>query len=409
LAERRGAKIAYIFETHFHADFVSGHLDLARLTGAKIIYGPGAQTDFPVHLAREGETFSIGDVTVRVMHTPGHTPESVCYVLQTGDKPVAVFTGDTLFVGEVGRPDLLEGFDIGREKQARDLYRSLHDKLLRLPEDVVVYPAHGPGSLCGKNIGKEKQSTIGREKQFNYALREMTEDEFVEMVLSGLTQAPQYFVQNALINRRGCDSLETVLERNARRLSYDDVLREIESGATVLDVRNGADFGAGHIPGAYQVGLDGAFAVWVGTVLDIRTRLVVVAPAGREREAVLRLARVGADNVAGYFDMADWRGETATMPNIQPAQITPESAIVLDVRNEGERHAGHLPYALNIPVRRLLEESSTLDPNAKYQIHCGGGYRSVIAASILQARGFTDVANVEGGFAAIKAQLPVVV
>ncbi len=409
LAERRGAKIAYIFETHFHADFVSGHLDLARLTGAKIVYGPGAQTDFTVHNARDGETFAVGELTVRVMHTPGHTPESVCYVLERGGKPVAVFTGDTLFVGEVGRPDLLEGFDIGREKQARDLYRSLHDKLLRLPDDVVVYPAHGPGSLCGKNIGEEKQSTIGREKQFNYALREMTEDEFVEMVLSGLTAAPQYFVQNALINRRGYDSLETVLERNARRLSYDDVRREIEAGAVVLDVRNGTDFGAGHIPGAYQVGLDGSFAVWAGTVLDIRKRMVVVAPAGREREAILRLARVGADNVAGYFDVADWQGELQTLPNLKPAQITPERAVVLDVRNEGEWLSGHLPYAKHFPLRQLIDDSSSLDPNAAYQIHCAGGYRSVIAASLLQARGFANVANIEGGFAAIKAELPVVV
>ncbi|MCS7084523.1 MAG: MBL fold metallo-hydrolase, partial [Bacteroidia bacterium] len=256
LAQRRGARIAYIFETHFHADFVSGHLDLARLTGAQIVYGPGAQTDFPVRIAADGEEFALGSVVIRVMHTPGHTPESVCYLLVAEGKPVAVFTGDTLFVGEVGRPDLLEGFDIGREEQARDLYRSLHQKLLLLPDDVVVYPAHGPGSLCGKNIGKEKQSTIGRERQLNYALQAMSEDEFVEMVLSGLNAAPQYFVQNALINRRGYDSLEAVLERNVRRLTHEQALEEIKNGAAVLDTRNGAEFCAGHIPGAYQVGLD---------------------------------------------------------------------------------------------------------------------------------------------------------
>jgi glyoxylase-like metal-dependent hydrolase (beta-lactamase superfamily II)/rhodanese-related sulfurtransferase len=409
LAAARGARIAYVLETHFHADFVSGHLDLARLTNAKVVFGPGAQTNFPIHNAHDGEILPLGQAQIRVIHTPGHTPESVCYLVIENGKPRAVFTGDTLFVGEVGRPDLLEGFDIGREKQARELYRSLHEKLLRLPDDVVVYPAHGPGSLCGKNIGTEKQSTIGKERAFNYALRPMSEDEFVEMVLNGLTQAPQYFVQNAIINRRGYDSLEAVLERNVRRLSYDEAVKEMESGAVVLDVRNGADFGAGHIPGAYQVGLDGSFAVWAGTVLDISKRMIVVAPQGREREAILRLARVGADNVAGYLRIEDWKQPLATMPNIKPSEITPEKAVVLDVRNEGEYLSGHLPYARLFPLRQLIEDSSSLDAQAHYQIHCAGGYRSVIAASILKARGFENVANVEGGFAAIKAELPVVV
>ncbi len=419
LAQERGVKIKYIFETHFHADFVSGHLDLSHATGAPIVFGPTAKAQFDYIEAKDGEIFEIGDVTLKVLHTPGHTPESMCLLLyDENGKEHAVFTGDTLFVGDVGRPDLLDGVIISKEEQVSNLYDSLNKKIKTLPDDVIVYPGHGPGSLCGKSIGKETQSTIGREKMFNYALQPMTREEFTRIILADQLPAPQYFVKNAIINRTGYESIDDVLGRNVQPLGVTSVELEIETGALVLDTRNSDVFAIGHIPNSLQIGLDGSFAVWVGTLItDIKQRIVVVADKGREREAILRLARVGYENVAGYLEggFDSWR--EAGMPVATTEVITAEelerifdvaTTKILDVRRTNEYKAGHLPNAINIPLRDLEKNLHQLNPKERYFVHCAGGYRSMIAASILARNGYNKVVNVNGGMEAIaKTQLPV--
>jgi glyoxylase-like metal-dependent hydrolase (beta-lactamase superfamily II)/rhodanese-related sulfurtransferase len=409
LAASRGATIQYIFETHFHADFVSGHLDLAKKTGATIVYGPTDQAAFDAHIAKDGEEFAIGKIKIRTLHTPGHTPESTCYILINEEgKEEAIFTGDTLFVGDVGRPDLLDGVIISKEEQVANLYDTITKKIMQLPDEMIVYPGHGPGSMCGKSIGKEKQSTIGHEKRTNYALQPMDRAAFAELVLKDQLPAPAYFVKNAIINRKGYDSIDEVLERNVKQLTPDAVKEELAKGAILLDARNGDDFEQSYIKGAVQVGLDGSFAVWVGTLLDIQQRLIVVAPVGRERETILRLARVGFENVAGYIPATPetWQAAgipTDTLESISAEQFAKEvdHITVLDVRRADEYQKGHVPGAIHIPLRSLPTAYAKLDASKAYTIHCAGGYRSVIAASLLKAKGFLGIRNVYGGFDAI--------
>lgn len=412
LANRRGAKIRYIFETHFHADFVSGHIDLAKQTGATIVFGPGAETQYDAYNAKDGEVFELGGIAIKALHTPGHTPESTCYLAYNEDgREEAVFTGDTLFVGDVGRPDLLDGVIISKEEQVANLYESLNTKIKTLPDDVIVYPAHGPGSMCGKSIGKETQSTIGREKQTNYALRDMTLEEFTTVILEGQPPAPQYFIQNAIINRTGYENIDSVLERNVRALSVDDVERERAGGALVLDTRNAEEFGSGFIPGAMNIGLDGSFAVWVGTLVDIKRRIVVVAASGREREAILRLARVGYEQVAGYleggFDAWAAAGKPVdSVKSVTAAEFAEEvhkgAANVLDVRRAAEYETAHVKGAANVPLRDLPSHTDCVKDGGDYFVHCAGGYRSMVAASILKAAGHTNIVNVLGGFDMIR-------
>ncbi len=414
-AAERGVKIKYVFETHFHADFVSGHIDLAKATGATIIYGPGAETNYAVHNAHDGEEFKIGKLTIRVLHTPGHTPESSCYLLlDENKKEHAVFTGDTLFVGDVGRPDLLDG-KMTKEELASMMFDSLNNKLKPLADEVILYPAHGPGSSCGKNIGKETWSTMGEQKKKNYALLINDKKEFIEAVTTGLSAPPQYFFKDAMINKNGYESLEHVMERNVKPLSAEKVKAAIENGAMVLDTRHVDEFEKAFIPGSVFIGLDGTFAVWVGTLLDMSVPLILVTDAGKEHEAILRLARVGFENVAGYLEGGIEAWTNAGLPADNLKSVNPDEfaadvregksgRTILDVRRPGEFNSGHVEGAghfclTNFSKKENLEKLSTEEP---YYLHCAGGYRSVIAASIMKANGFTNLVNVRKGWSGIK-------
>jgi len=405
LAARREAKIKYVFETHFHADFVSGHIDLARKVNAPIVYGPLANTEYKVHNATDGERFTIGKITIEVLHTPGHTPESSCYLLRDEEgKPHAVFTGDTLFVGDVGRPDLLDGV-MSREELAGMLFESLQKKIKTLPDDVIVYPAHGPGSACGKNIGKETFSTIGIQKKTNYALKDISKDEFIKQVTDGILPPPQYFYQDARINKTGYEPVEEVLTRNTKPLSQAEFDQEVASGAIILDTRTADDFEKGFVPGAINIGLNGQFAVWVGTLLPIDRKIVLVTEAGKEQEAVLRLARVGYENIAGYLrdGMSAYQGQKNTVHSIHADALHEVSgAHILDVRKPGEWSNGHLRDAEFLPLADFPNNFDHLDKNRQYIVHCGGGYRSMTAISIMLKHGFKDLVNVYGGYAAMQ-------
>ena len=417
LAEERKVKIKYIFETHFHADFVSGHLDLAKATGAPIIYGPGTETHFPIHLAKDGEIFQLGDSTIEVLHTPGHTIESSCYLVRDPEgNPEALFTGDTLFVGDVGRPDLSSG-NLSREELAALLYDSLHQKILPLPDDLNIYPAHGPGSSCGKNIGPNTYSTLKEEKETNYALREQTKEEFVKAVTDGLQAPPQYFSINARINKEGYESLEDVLESGLRALdlpAFKDLLKE--EGVVLLDTRHSERFVEGFIPGAISIGLDGRFAEWAGSLLPFDKPIVLVTAPGEQKESVVRLARVGFDKVKGYLDggFPAWRqaGEPIDMIiDIEPDELAmdipfDENLVVLDVRRETEFADGHVKDAVNLPLQEMTDPGSLaiIEERHNLYVHCGGGYRSIIAASLLKRQGFHNLRNVTGGWSKIKDQ-----
>lgn len=409
-AKERGVTIKYIFETHFHADFVSGHIDLAKATGAEIVYGPGAETKYHVINAQDGEEFKVGKVTFRVLHTPGHTPESACYLLlDENGKEHAVFTGDTLFVGDVGRPDLLDG-KMSKEELAGMLFDSLNHKLKKLGDDVLVYPAHGPGSACGKNIGKETWSTIGQQKATNYAMKIADRSEFIKAVTDGLSAPPQYFFKDAMINKNGYESIDHVLARNVVGLNALQVKTAIETGAMVLDTRNASDFEKGFIPGSTFIGLDGTYAVWVGTLIDINTKLVVVAAEGRENEAILRLARVGYENVLGYLEggIEAWKAANLpvdTMKSVDPEEFAaamnaPKHDAVLDVRRPGEWDNGHAEGAEHVCLSMFAKPNGTdsIDKDKPYYVHCAGGYRSVIAISLLKQKGYTNLVNVRGGW-----------
>lgn len=404
-ATERGATIKYIFETHFHADFVSGHLDLARDTGATIVFGPTAAPAYSVHVARDREEFRVGSITLQLLHTPGHTPESSCLLLFDEDHAMkALFTGDTLFVGDVGRPDLLDG-KMSKEELAGMMYDSLQC-LRDLPDDLTVYPAHGPGSACGKNIGKETWTTLGVQKRTNYAMQQASKAEFVRVLTEGLAAPPQYYFEDARINKEGYEPIDEVLDRRLRPIGIEQFARlAADSDVVVLDTRDTAEYERAHIPNSVYVGLSGTYAWWVGTLLPISTRLAIVADPGKEEESVRRLARIGYENIAGFLagGFESWR--RAGLPTLSLESIEPEqfdsfcwNKPVIDVRNRGEFAAGHISDASNLPLAAIENEIARLDPSNEYVLHCAGGYRSVIAASFMERAGFQNLVNVHGGF-----------
>jgi hydroxyacylglutathione hydrolase len=419
LANKRGATIKYIFETHFHADFVSGHIDLAKKTGAQIIYGPTEmKMGFESTIAQDGKVFKLGNAEIKVIHTPGHTMESSCYLLSDENgKDTALFTGDTLFIGDVGRPDLAQHVisDLTQEKLAAHLYDSLQNKILPLADDIIVYPAHGAGSACGKNMSKETFDTLGNQKKTNYALREgLTKEQFIKELLKGLTAPPSYFPKNVLMNINGYDSIDDVLNRGTKTLT----VREFEAianetSALIIDTRRAGDFAKGFIPNSINIGIDGSFAVWVGTLVpDIRQTILVVADKGREEEIVTRLARVGYDHTIGYLEggFEAWLNAEKEWETIQDITVEEFAAIeaahpeinILDVRKNSEYNSEHIINAINAPLDYVNESMLLVDKNKTYYTHCGGGYRSMTFASILKARGYNNLINVDGGFSAIK-------
>jgi glyoxylase-like metal-dependent hydrolase (beta-lactamase superfamily II)/rhodanese-related sulfurtransferase len=413
MADARGAKIKYILETHFHADFVSGHLDLAKATGAQIVYGPTAKTGFDAHIATDGEKLALGNCTIEVLHTPGHTPESVCFLLRDDQQiPYAVYTGDTLFVGDVGRPDLLDGV-MTKEELAGMMYQSLNTKLIPLADEVIVYPGHGAGSACGKNIGKETFSTIGEQKKNNYALQPMDKATFVEAVTSGIAPPPAYFFADVKLNKSGAPALEQVEEQALTSLSVEEVDQLRKEHITILDTREADAFENGFIPGAINVGLNGQFAIWAATLLPVHEPIVLVCENGTEKEAINRLARVGFDHIKGVLagGMEQWKAAEKRIDmviSIDPEEFALDlkhsQAVVLDVRRPGEYNDGHVVGVTNIPLADIQKELAHLDKSKEYMIHCAGGYRSMIAASVMKAEGFGLVKNVYGGYAKIKEQ-----
>lgn len=419
LAERRNAKIKYIFETHFHADFVSGHIDLAEKTGAQIVYGPtDAATGFDFIRAEDGQVFSVGHVQFRLIHTPGHTLESSCYLLEDeAGKPTALFTGDTLFIGDVGRPDLAQKLsgDLTQEKLAGLLFDSLRNKIMYLPDDIIVYPAHGAGSACGKNMSKETSDTLGNQKKTNYALNpDLSKEQFIQEVLTGLTAPPSYFPKNVLLNIHGYDRIDDVIQRGTKALNARDFeMAAQDKSILVLDTRSPQVFAKGFIPGAINIGIDGSFAVWVGTLIsDIQQQLLIVAEPGRETEVVTRLARVGYDQAVGYLEggMESWLQSGKPVDQIKSISVETFAEIqknkdpigILDVRKKSEFDSEHLPTAKNTPLDFINENMAEIDPEQLYYVHCAGGYRSMIFCSILKARGYDQLIDVAGGFAAIK-------
>lgn len=415
-AKQDGATIKYVLETHFHADFVSGHLDLAKKTGAKIVYGPNAKTGFEAHIATDGEVLKVGNISIKVLHTPGHTMESTCYLLfDENGKESAVFTGDTLFIGDVGRPDLAQKSDLTMADLAGHLYDSLRNKLMTLPDEVTVYPAHGAGSACGKNMSKETVSTIGAQKINNYALRaDMTKAEFIHEVTDGLLAPPKYFPENVRLNKEGYASFDEVMKRSAQALSpraFEEAVNA--TGALMLDVRHQDEFHKGFIPNSIFIGLGGQFAPWVGAlVADVNLPLALIVEPGKEEEAITRLSRVGFDNVVGYLDggFDAWKNagmevdsfESITADELATSMNKFGADNVLDVRKPSEFAAEHIKDVASVPLDFINEYMSDLDKEKKYFIHCAGGYRSMIAASILKSRGFENIVDVKGGFKAIQ-------
>ncbi|MTB50329.1 rhodanese-like domain-containing protein [Lewinella sp. W8] len=414
-AAEDGATIKYILETHFHADFVSGHLDLAKQSGGTIVYGPTAEPNFDAYVAKDGEELKVGDVTIVVLHTPGHTMESSTFLLRDENgKDYAIFTGDTLFLGDVGRPDLaIKQGEITEEDLAGFLFESLRNKIMPLADDVIVYPGHGAGSACGKKMSKETEGTLGDQKKFNYALRaDMTKAEFVKEVLTGLVAPPQYFPKNAMMNKMGYTSFEDVRKQGTQALSVRAFKAAwAEEEALVIDTRTKEDFGAGFIPGSIFIGLDGTFAPWVGLLIpDLKQPILFVANEGDEEEVVTRLARVGYDNPIGFlkggFDA--WKAAGEDVDIIQEvsaekfATMPLGDAEVVDVRKASEFAAEHLVGAVNFPLDFINASMKDLNPAQQYYLHCAGGYRSLIAASILRARGFQHLVNIQGGFDALK-------
>lgn len=415
-ADKANASIKYIFETHFHADFVSGHIDLAEKSSAEIIYGPTAKTSFKSHIAADGEEFRIGELTIRTLHTPGHTPESTTYLLldKTG-KPHCIFTGDTLFIGDVGRPDLAQQGSLTMEDMAATLYDSLHNKIMVLPDDVLVYPAHGAGSACGKHMSKETFDTLGHQKEVNYALKALGKEHFIKEVTFGILPPPQYFAKNAAMNKHGYESFDDVYEKGLNGLSAKAFeLLANQTGALILDTRSPQVFAKGFIPSSVNIGLNGQFAPWVGALItDLKQPLLLVVDEGKEEEAITRLARVGYDNTIGYLagGLAAWEAaekDLDTISSVSPSkfeEILNENIAtkVLDVRKPGEYQSEHLESSLTRPLDYINEWTNEIDPKETYYIHCAGGYRSMIAASILKARGVENVVDIAGGYEAIKS------
>lgn len=414
-AKANNATIKYVFETHFHADFVSGHVDLAKKTGATIIYGPGAETSYEIHSAKDNEEFKLGNITIKALHTPGHTLESTTYLLiDENGKDHAIFSGDTLFLGDVGRPDLAIKSDLTKEDLAGMLFDSLRNKIMPLADDVIVYPAHGAGSACGKNLSKETVGSIGDQKKTNYALRaDMTKAEFVEEVLDGIAPPPQYFAKNAMLNKTGYDSFETVLKSGNSPLSPEDFeAMANHEEALVLDVRPQSEYIKSHIPNSIFIGLNGDFAPWVGALItDLKQPILLVVPEGKSKEAITRLSRVGYDNTLGYLEggIDAWIAsgkETDALESISAEtfaeRVKNGDINILDVRKDGEYSSMHLENAQHFALDYINTKMNEVSKDKTYHIHCAGGYRSVIAASILKARGFHNLVDIAGGFGAIK-------
>ena len=416
-AERNNAKIKYVFETHFHADFVSGHLDLSKKTGAPIVYGPNANPAFEAHIAKDGEEFKIGNVTLKVLHTPGHTMESTSYLLKDEKgKDVALFSGDTLFIGDVGRPDLAQKAvaDLTQDKLAGYLFDSLRNKIMPLADDITVYPAHGAGSACGKNMSKETTDSLGHQKETNYALRaNMTKEEFIKEVTTGLTAPPAYFPLNVMLNIQGYESIDKVLERGQHALSPDAFEAAAnETSALILDTRDPQTFAKGFVPNSISIGIDGSFAPWVGAMIpDIKQEILLVTDEGREEEVITRLARVGYDYTIGYLKggLNAWKNagkETDQITSIDANELadimSKEKANVLDVRKQSEYLSEHVANAENTPLDFINDSMAQLDKDKTYYVHCAGGYRSMIFTSILRARGYDKLIDVKGGFKEIK-------
>ena len=409
-------KIKYIFETHFHADFVSGHITLAQQTGAPIIYGPNANPAFEAHIAEDGEEFKIGKLSIKVLHTPGHTMESTSYLLfDENGKEHAVFTGDTLFLGDVGRPDLAQkGEELSIQDLAGYAFESLRNKIMPLPDDVIVYPAHGAGSACGKNMMKETMDTLGNQKKMNYALRaDMTKAEFIEEVTDGLLPPPSYFPMNVKLNKEGYESIDVVLKNGSKPLTvkeFENIANETQ--AVILDVRSIADFATGHLPKSIFIGLDGGFAPWVGElIVDVKKAILLVVPEGREEEAVTRLSRVGFDNTLGFLSggIEAWKEEGKEIDTVNSIPTSDFISLhnkkkgeIFDVRKQSEYLSEHVLESRNIPLSDLNLHLSEFPKEAEFFLHCAGGYRSMIAASILKSRGYHNLIDIQGGYQALK-------
>ncbi|MBM3452120.1 MAG: MBL fold metallo-hydrolase [Bacteroidetes bacterium] len=414
-AKEDNVRIKFILETHFHADFVSGHIDLAKKTGATIVFGPTANPLYPVYKAKDGEIIKFGKLSIKVLHTPGHTMESTCYLLfdETG-KETALFSGDTLFIGDVGRPDLAQKANsLTQEDLARHLFHSLRSKILTLPDDVIIYPAHGAGSACGKNMSKETFDLLGNQKKTNYALREdMTEREFITEVTDGLLPPPGYFGMNVAMNIKGYDEYDSILKRGLNALSiqtFETILNDSDD-IVVLDTRNASDFAKGFIPRCISIGLEGQFAPWVGTLIpDVKQKIVVVTEIGKEEETIRRLSRVGYDNVLGYLEggIEKWIAagkKIDSIERISAEELKKEmnnNTTIIDVRKPGEYGAEHIEGVPNVPLDFINKQMNEFPKNDPFILHCAGGYRSIIAASILKSRGYDKVKDVIGGFSAI--------
>ncbi|MBX2932861.1 MAG: MBL fold metallo-hydrolase [Ferruginibacter sp.] len=416
LAKENNARIKYIFETHFHADFVSGHIDLSKQTGAPIIYGPNAKTNYEIYSSKDKEKFKLGKLTIEVIHTPGHTLESSCYLLRDeNDKPHAIFTGDTLFVGDVGRPDLSSG-NMSSAELAGIMYDTIQNKILPLADDILVYPAHGAGSSCGKNMGPETFSTIGEQKKFNYALQPQTKEEFVAAVTEGLGIAPKYFAINAKINMQGYESLDTIKHKGLTPLSIAQFKKLQASDAVVLDTRHANIFTIGFIPGSIFIGLEGRFAEWAGCLLSFNKPIILVTEPGKEEETIIRLSRVGFAKILGYLDggFDTWKnaGESIDMIiDVEADELAMDiphdpNLTVVDVRRETEFADGHIKDAQNLPLDEMndIVNLAHFEDKQNLYIHCAGGYRSVIAASLLKREGIHNLRNILGGWNKIKEQ-----
>ena len=414
MAKDRNAVIKYIFETHFHADFVSGHIDLSKKTGATIVYGPETQTHYSVHVAKDGESFTIGDLTFTALHTPGHTIESTCYLLKDeNQKDYAIFTGDTLFVGDVGRPDLSSGNKDSQEL-ADIMYDTIQNKILPLHDDILVYPAHGPGSSCGKNLGPNTHSTIGEEKKNNYALQPQSREAFIKAVTTGLSEAPAYFAINAKINQEGYEEIENVKQKGLTKISIEQLKNRLEEDVILLDTRPATLFTEGFVPGSISIGLEGRFAEWAGSLIPFDKPILLITENGKEEESIIRLARVGFSKIEGFLDggFDSWaqHGEKIDLiVNVESDELAMDIPFdknlqVVDVRKESEFSEGHLKDAINMPLSDMTDVAliASLEEEHNFYIHCAGGYRSVIACSLMKKQGIHNIRNVVGGWNKIK-------
>lgn len=423
-AEAAGWTIRHVFLTHFHADFIAGHIELQQRTGAQIYLGSKAQAEYEFMALKEGDVVEFGDVRLKILETPGHTPEGISILVfdlgRSDSIPYAVMTGDTLFIGDVGRPDLLASIGVTEDELANLLYDSLNEKLRPLPDETLVYPAHGAGSMCGKNLSDETVSTIGEQKKYNYAFQPMSREEFVALVTEGQPEAPDYFVFDAIKNREARPSLDDTLKQALRPLTLDELLRlQREEQAQILDVRNAIDFEAAFLPGSINVGLDGKYATWCGSLLDHTAPIVVIADTDRQEEAIMRLGRIGFDNVVGYLeggagaleavDDRLQKTDRITAVALHEMLSTDDAPVVIDVRTPTERAGGYVEGSLHMPLNHLRESAAKLPQDKTLVVHCAGGYRSAIAASILRQQGIDQILDMVGGFQAWeKSQLPVI-